>query len=82
MRTMFFATAAALTLGAVAAHADGGGFATTRFTTIQDQLSGRAQPAPAAPQAVADQPSAVQTNAAQTEHLGTWLNDPAQGNGN
>jgi hypothetical protein len=81
MRNMLLAAAAALTLG-TAAHADGGGFATTRFTMIQDQLAGQNTPAPVVQQAAKDQPSDVQTNVARSGNLGIWLNAPSQGNGN
>lgn len=79
MRTMLLAAAAALSLGAVSAHADGGGFATTNFTMIQDQLAGSAKQVRVQPQAIMDQPT-VQTNAAQSHSLGTWLFSPSQGN--
>lgn len=79
MRTMLLAAAAALSIGTVAAHADGGGFATTHFTMIQDQLAGTAKQVQVQPQAMMDQPR-VQTNAAQSQSLGTWLFAPSQGN--
>lgn len=77
MRNLFLAAAAALTLGTAAAHADGGGFATTRFTMIQDELAGLTRPAPVPQQAAKDQPSEVQTNTARSGNLGTWLFAPS-----
>jgi hypothetical protein len=77
MRNMLLAAAAALTLGTAAAHADGGGYATTRFTIIQDELAGQMKPAPVPQQAAKDQPSDVRTNTTRSGNLGTWLYPPS-----
>ena len=85
MRTMLFAALAALSLGAASAHADGGGFATTRFTMIQDQLAGSGKSVQLSQK---DQVSQMEPGQSDTmifragnSALGTWLFAPSDGGG-
>jgi hypothetical protein len=86
MRIAAFAALAALSLGAASAHADGGGFATTQFTIIQDHLAGHGNTmdrasakAPAMSQATSSQSEGV--FAMQNRTTGTWLFQPYNGGG-
>jgi hypothetical protein len=86
MRTMLLAALAAFSLGGASAHADGGGFATTRFTMIQDQLAGEGTPVRQLSQK--DQVIHMELGQADTmifragnSSLGTWLFPPSDGGG-